>query len=286
MTPRKKLPPRVPAMARSSKKRSTLRQQVGVWWEKPEEPMECKPLLSHLAALRKTLIVCVLAIFIAFLAVFLLYSKQLVAFVTEPLTNQNIQVVFTGVAEAFSAETKLSLIVGVVIASPVVLTAIWLFVRPALHRKERVFTALILMAAVLLFAAGVFFAYQYVFFLAVNFFVYAGETVASPMIALGTYVNFLFSFLIPFGIMFELPIFVVGLTKLGLVTTKDLKKARKFVFFAIFIVAAILTPPDVVSQLMLGIPMCVLYEVGVVCSWLFRTRTDPEEQTKKAAVKA
>lgn len=244
--------------------------------------MACAPLADHLNALRKTLMICILSIFAAFLGVFLFFSKQLVVFVTQPLAERNIQVIFTGVAEAFAAETKLSLIVGVVMASPVVLAAVWLFIRPALHRKERVFTALILLTAAMLFTAGVLFAYQYVFFLAVNFFVYAGETVAMPMIALGTYVNFLFSFLLPFGFMFELPILVVGLTKLGLVTTRGLQKARKYVVFAIFIAAAILTPPDVISQIMLGVPMCALYEVGVLCSWLFRSRMKTETQSGKA----
>lgn len=286
MTRKKKTRPVVPAMVRSSNRGIALMQRVRSWWNKPESPMESKPLLYHLAALRRTLIICILGIFSAFLVVFLLFSEQLVAFVTQPLTNQNIQVVFTGVAEAFAAETKLSLIVGVVIASPVVFAAIWLFIRPALHRKERVYTAIVVLLAAVLFTVGVYFAYQYVFFLAVNFLVVAGEEIANPMITLGTYVSFLFSFLLPFGFMFELPILVVGLTKLGLVSTKDLRKMRKYVIFAIFIVAAVLTPPDVVSQIMLGIPMCALYEIGVLCSWLFRPRNREAIRTGKAAAQA
>lgn len=272
-------------MAASSKKKAASPvQRMQGWWNDSDVTLESRPLAEHLAALRKTLVVCILAIFGSFLAVFLLRAEQLVTFVTQPLTDQSIQVIFTGVAEAFTAQTKLSLIVGVVLASPVVLTAVWLYIRPALHRKERVVSAILVIVAVGLFALGVYFAYQYVFFLAVNFFVYAGENVAAPMISLGTYVNFLFSFLIPFGVMFELPILIVGLTKMGLVTTRDLKKARKYVIFAIFIAAAILTPPDVVSQVMLGVPMCILYEVGVICSWLFRTREKKVYQGNQATV--
>ena len=270
-------------MAGSSKKKTeTPVRRLKKWWNAAEAPMESRPLTEHLSALRRTLVICILAIFGSFLGVFLLRAEQLVSFVTQPLTEQNIEVIFTGVAEAFTAQTKLSLIVGVVIASPVVLSAVWLYIRPALHRKERVITAIVLVVAVGLFALGVWFAYQYVFFLAVNFFVYAGENVANPMISLGTYVNFLFSFLIPFGAMFELPILIVGLTRLELVTTKDLKKARKYVIFAIFIAAAILTPPDVVSQVMLGVTMCILYEVGVICSWVFRRREEKVCRTSRA----
>lgn len=234
--------------------------------------MEAKPLISHLNALRRTLCICVLAVSAAFLIVFLIFSKQLVSLVTKPLTQQGIQVIFTGVSEAFTAQTKLSLIVGMVIASPVVFAALWMFIAPGLHRKERVYTAALVTVAAFLFGLGVFFAYKYVFFLAVNFFVIAGDGVASPLLSLGTYVNFLFGFLLPFGFMFELPVLVAGLARMGLVTAGGLSKARKYILFFISIIAAVLTPPDVVSQVMLGIPMWFLFEIGVICARLLQPR--------------
>ena len=238
--------------------------------------MERQPLLSHLAALRRTLLICAVAVLAGFLTVFLTASDALTQFVIQPLTEQNVEVIFTGVAEAFGAKTKLSLIAGCVLASPVVLGALWAFVRPALYRRERRFALALLLVALLLFSVGVVFAYRYVFFLAIHFFVYSGDTLAQPLISLGTYVNFLFGFVVPFGVMFELPILIIGLSRLGIVTTDGLRKARKYVIFAVFVVAAILTPPDVVSQVMLGLPMCLLYELGVLCSWLFRPREKSE----------
>lgn len=258
-----------PAMTGRTEKPRRLR----AWLDAPEAPMEAQPLLHHLSALRRTLTVCMAAVLAGFLLVFLLAADALTDFVTEPLKREAIQIIFTGVAEAFGAKTKLSLAAGLVLACPVVLGALWAFVRPALRRRERFWTVWLLLAALVLFAVGVVFAYRYVFYLAVNFFVYSGEGLAQPLISLGTYVNFLFGFVVPFGVMFELPILIIGLTRLGLVSAAGLGKARKYVIFAIFVLAAILTPPDVVSQVLLGLPMCLLYELGVLCARLFRLRT-------------
>ncbi|MDO5142524.1 MAG: twin-arginine translocase subunit TatC [Eubacteriales bacterium] len=253
-----------------------LTESVRRWWDRPDPPMEAKPLSTHLIALRKTLIVCLAAVGIAFLLLFLLASKWLVSQITAPIIAQGIDIVFTDVSEAFAAQVKLSLIMAVVVASPVLTGAIWLFIRPALRRKERVMAGCGLLAALLLFAVGVVFAYRYVFFLAVNFFIYAGEGVAVPLLSVGTYTNFLFGFVVPFGVTFELPLVLVFLTRWGLVSARSLRKARKFVIFGIAIVAAILTPPDVVSQVMLGVPLWALYEIGVLLAWLLRPR---EEKT-------
>ena len=249
-----------------------LLQPVRTWWNRPEPPMEAKPISFHLMALRRTLIICLAAVGAAFGLLFFLASKWLVNQATIPVSAQGIELVFTDVAEAFSAQVKLSLIAAVVAASPVLTAAVWMFVRPALHRKERVITGGIFLTALFLFAIGIVFAYRYVFFLAVNFFVYAGEGVAKPMLSVGTYINFLFGFLLPFGVMFELPLVLIFLTRLGLVTTQGLRKARKFVIFGIFLLAAILTPPDVVSQVMLALPLWALFEIGLLLSWLLRPR--------------
>ncbi len=236
------------------------------WRKRPEKPMEEKPLLSHLMALRKTLLVCLSAIGIGFLVVFINYSDQLIGLLTQPLEAKGIDVIFTDISEAFITETKLSLIVGIVAASPVIFGAIWWFVRPALKRRERIYAAGFLVIAAFLFALGIYFAYRCVFFLAVNFFITEGEGLASPMLSIGKYVDFLFGFLLPFGVMFELPVVITWLTRLSIVTPEGLKKARKYIVFTIFVIAAILTPPDVVSQVMLALPMVALFEVGIVCS--------------------
>lgn len=239
-----------------------------------EEPLEAMPLLEHLQALRKVLIVSTAAVVIGFLLVFFLWSSRLVQWVSKPLTDSGIQLIYTEVAEAFSAQTRLSLIAGTVLGSPVVFGSIWWFVRPALHKRERTAALAYLLTALFLFILGVVFAYKFVFFLAVNFFVTMGDGMAMPMFSLGKYVGFLFAFLVPFGIMFELPVLVVWLSRLGLISAKQLAAARKFIILAVFTVAAVLTPPDVVSQCMLAGPLLVLFEISVVCAGIFGKKTE------------
>jgi len=124
--------------------------------------------------------------------------------------------------------------------------------------------------ALLLFLVGIVFCYASVFFLAIDFFMVSGDGLATPMLSLDKYINFLFGFLLPFGVAFMLPVFIYITTRIGLTTPEMLSKARKFVILGIFILAAILTPPDVVSQVMLGIPMLALYEVGILVSRLVK----------------
>jgi sec-independent protein translocase protein TatC len=236
--------------------------------------MEPKPLMDHLKALRRTIIFCLVVVVIAVVAVFFLGSTQLIHFVTQPLIDNKIDVIYTEVSEGFSAKVKVSFIAGLVLASPLVFAAVWIFIRPGLFKKERITAFLYLFTAAVLFVLGVAFAYRFVFFLAVNFFVTSGNQFARPLLSLGMYINFLFGFLPPFGFMFQLPIVIVWLTRMGLITTAQLRSARKFVILMIFIIAAILTPPDVISQVMLGGPLLILYEVGILCSILAKPKSD------------
>ena len=230
-----------------------------------EETMQAQPLLVHLQALRRVLIVSMAAVVTGFLAVFFLWSSRLVQWVCDPLSEEGVQLIYTEVSEAFGAQTKMSLIAGAVLGSPVVFGAVWWFVRPALYRRERRSALIYLSTALILFILGVMFAYRFVFFLALNFFVTMGDNMAMPMFSLGKYVDFLFAFLVPFGIMFELPVLVVWLSRLGILTAAQLVKARKFIVLGVFTVAAILTPPDVVSQCMLAFPLLFLFEISVIC---------------------
>ena len=229
-----------------------------------DEVMEAQPLIVHLMALRKVIIICLAAVFG--------FSSRLVQYVSDPLAGQGVQVIYTEVSEAFGAQTKLSLIAGVVLASPVIFAAVWWFVRPALTPGERRSALGYLLTAMFLFLIGVLFAYRFVFFLAVNFFVTMGDAMAVPMFSLGKYIDFLFAFLVPFGIMFELPVVVIWLAKLGLITASQLKRARKYCVLVIFTIAAILTPPDVVSQCMLAFPLLALFEISVLCAGVFGSK--------------
>ena len=145
---------------------------------------------------------------------------------------------------------------------PVIVQQIWSFVSPALYANEKKLFAGLFFVMLLLFITGVVFCYVYVFPLAVDLFWEASDGVATAMWSVKEYFNFVLSFVLPFGVMFELPVVIYMLARHGKVTYKTLSKNRKYVILVIAVVAAILTPPDVVSQCMLGAPMYLLYEIA------------------------
>ncbi len=250
---------------------ATPQGQIEALAREPDE-MEAKPLLEHLRELRRTLLFCLAVILVFFILIFSLYSKQLVNWVSQPIEEMHVEIIYTAVSEAFTCQLKLCFIAAVVAASPFVFGSLWLFIRPALYRGERKAFALLTLCGLFLFVVGVVFAYEMVFRLAVNFFIVSGENVATPMLSLDRYVSFLFSFLLPFGVMFQLPIAVAVLTRLGLVDAKLLSRSRKYIIFIIFVVAAVLTPPDVISQLLLGLPLLLLVEISIFLSRFIRAR--------------
>lgn len=236
-----------------------------------------QPLISHLMAFRKLVIACLAALLVGFIAAFYLLSEPLMRFIISPIEARGIQIIYTAVSEAFMTELKVSLLAGVVLVSPFIFYQIWAFIKPALYDSEIRIFRILFFVALLLFLLGIAFCYTYVYELALNLFLVAGENLATPMLSIDKYVNFLFSFILPFGVVFELPIAIYMATRLGWVDHKKLVSYRKFVFFGIFVLAAILTPPDVVSQVMLGLPMYVLFEIGVLVSRFTKSRRMQED---------
>ena len=231
-----------------------------------------QPLLYHLMALRKVLILCAIAILVGFIAAFYLLCTPLMQFITRPIEARGVEVIYTAVSEALATQLKVSLVAGIIVVSPFLFYQIWMFVKPALYDNEIHIFRILFVLALILFLLGVTFCYRYVYGLALNFFLVAGENLATPMLSIDKYVSFLFSFILPFGVVFELPVAIYMATRLGWINYQKLKSFRKYVFFAIFILAAILTPPDVVSQVMLGLPMYVLFELGVQVSRFTKNR--------------
>ena len=223
-----------------------------------------QPLGEHLVALRKILLRSVAAIGIAFVAVFYVAIDPLMNLITGPIVERGIQVIYTEMSAALMTKLKVAFIAGAVIASPYVFWQIWSFVKPALYEHEKRAFRLTFAATVFLFLLGVAFCYAAVYFLAVDFFLVAGENLATPMLAIDKYVSFLFGFVLPFGLAFELPVALYITTKMGLTDYKMLASKRKFVILAVVVVAAFLTPPDVVSQIMLSIPILVLFEISLL----------------------
>ena len=237
----------------------------------PEEE-EALSLRDHLMALRKVIIISLAAVGVAFLASFYFIIDPLMSWITAPIEARGIQVIYTAVSEALTTKLKVAIVTAVVIAFPVIIWQVWGFIKPALYPRERRSFRVFFFFALVLFMIGIVFCYASVFFLAIDFFMISGEGLATPMLSLDKYISFLFGFLLPFGVAFMLPVFIYITTRMGLTTPEMLASKRKYVILGIFVLAAILTPPDVVSQVMLGIPMLALYEVGILVSRMVRRR--------------
>ena len=236
-----------------------------------------QPLLSHLMAVRKLMTACAIAVIAGFAVAFYFFCTPLMKFITSPIEARGVQIIYTAVSEAFTTQLKISFVAGVVLVSPFIFYQIWAFIRPALYDHEIRLFRVLFFVALLLFLLGIAFCYCYVYELALNFFLIAGEDLATPMLSIDKYVNFLFAFLLPFGVVFELPIALFIATRMGWVNHVSLSAYRKYVFFGIFILAAVLTPPDIISQIMLGLPMYVLFEVGVLVSRFTKPRSEEAE---------
>ena len=236
-----------------------------------------QPLGEHLVALRKILLRSAAAIGIAFLVVFYVAIDALMGFITGPIVERGITVIYTEMSAALMTKLKVAFIAGVVVASPYVFWQLWSFIKPALYAHEKKAFRLIFAAAVTLFLLGVAFCYVAVYFLAVDFFLVAGEDLATPMMAIDKYVSFLFGFVLPFGLAFELPVALYITTRLGLTNYQMLASKRKYVILAVVVVAAFLTPPDVVSQIMLSIPLLVLFEVSLLICKIVKPNAEQTE---------
>ena len=235
---------------------------------------------AHLAALRRILVISAATIAVAFFLVFYFAADTLMTLLLSPITARGIEVIYTAMSEALMTKMKVSLIAAVVLVSPVVFWQIWAFIKPALYPSEKRSVRWVFLVTVLLFLLGVSFCYSAVYMLAVDFFLISGENLAVPMLSIDKYVSFLFGFVVPFGLAFELPVALYLTTRLGLTDYKMLASKRKFVILAVAIVAAILTPPDVVSQVMLSVPILLLFEVALLICRFVKPRDALQEEAE------
>lgn len=241
---------------------------------KQSEPQmgEKQTILVHLAALRNVLVISAAAIGVAFALILYFGIDWLMGLILAPIQARGIQIIYTAMSEAMVTKMKVSLIAAIVVASPVVIWQIWGFIKPALYPHEKRIFRILFFVAVFLFLLGVAFCYGAVYMLAVDFFLIAGENLAEPMLSVDKYISFLVGFVVPFGLAFELPVGLYMAARMGVVNHQSLASKRKYVILAVAVVAAILTPPDVVSQVMLGVPMLLLFEVGVLVTRFVKPR--------------
>ncbi len=239
---------------------------------KPREVKDVQPIFQHIQALRKVLLISVAAILVAFVLAFYFIGDWLVDTLTQPIVSRGITIIYTAVSEALVTKMKVCLVAAVILASPVVLHQLWGFISPALYPKERRKFSLLFVVALFLFLLGIAFCYGVVYSMALDFFLVSGEGLATPMLSIDKYIGYLFGFALPFGISFQVPVAIYITTSMGLTSAQGLSKARKFVILAIAIIAAVLTPPDVVSQVLLGVPMWILFEISVVVSRTVRKK--------------
>jgi len=246
-------------------------------------PDDKQTIIEHLEALRKSMIISVLAIIIAAFVCFA-YNEQILGFIITPLKSLNEKLIVTGVTEAFFVKLKLAFFAGFCIAFPVVVLSLWGFIKPALYPGERKYVYILFPVTLLLFCGGVIFAYFGILPLVLNFFIYIAGSNLDTMFKVDQYVSFVMAFTIPFGLVFELPIIVFFLAKMGLVTSEAMARNRKYALLVIFILAAALTPgPDPISQMMMGIPVYILYEISVLVARF--ARPNEERKTKTGRFK-
>jgi len=233
-------------------------------------------LLSHLLELRNRLLYCIVVILIAFGAL-VPFAKDLYALLARPLIDiPGVQMVAIDVVSPFLTPIKLTFAVAIVVTVPFLLYQLWAFVAPGLYRNERRFMMPLLVSSTLLFYGGMAFAYYFVFPAAFKLFAMSAPAGVSVTTDIRSYLDFVFSLFFAFGITFEVPIATILLVKTGFVRPETLSAKRSYVILGVFIIAAVLTPPDVMSQFLLAIPMWLLFEVGLFLSYRMRGKDTSE----------
>jgi sec-independent protein translocase protein TatC len=242
-------------------------------------------LISHLLELRSRLLKAFIAVLIAFLPC-AYYSNQIFDWLSAPLVAKlppGQKLIATTVTATFTAPLKLALVAGLLIAMPYVLFQAWAFVAPGLYRKEKRFAVPLLISAIVLFYLGVAFSYFLVFPLVFRFFIATTPRNVQLMADISNYLQFALTLFVAFGVAFETPVAVVLLVLTNLVTLQKLRSIRGYVLIVVFIIAAILTPPDVMSQTAMAVPMYLLFEGGILFAAILQknsasvTESNPEQ---------
>ena len=233
-----------------------------------------QPFLGHLEELRKRLVASAIAVGVGF-AVSYAFSERLFNLLVMPLKAvmpEGDHLIFTNLPEMFFTYLKVAFLSGVLLMAPFIFYQLWMFVAPGLYRREKRYVIPFVVTSTILFVGGALFGYFVVFPFGFKFFIGFSNEYVKALPSVKQYFSFAIKLLFAFGLVFELPVVIFFLTKMGVVTPELLSRKRKYAILLTFVLAAILTPPDVITQCMMAGPLIVLYEIGVLVSRTARKR--------------
>ncbi len=240
------------------------------------------PLTSHLEELRRKLIIASISWLVAFLACYA-FAEPLFNLIADPVRQalpEGTSLVFITATEPFFTYLKVGAIAGLLVSMPVIFWQIWSFIAPGLYQHEKRYVVPFVIASTLCFAIGAYFGFRFVFPMAFKVLIEfgTGSGDLNAMLSMGSYLSLSSKLLLAFGLVFELPVVIFFLARMGIVDHKLLARNRKFALLAAFLIGAMLTPPDVFSQTALALPFIILYEIGIIVARLFGKRRAGEEE--------
>ena len=246
---------------------------------------EKQPFLSHLEELRKRLVICAIGVGAGFVIAYI-FSERLFQLLVAPLKAvmpEGDQLIFTNLPEMFFAYIKVAFIAGIMAAAPLIFYQLWMFIAPGLYRKEKKMAIPFVISSTILFVGGALFGYFVVFPFGFKFFIGFSNDYVKALPSVKQYFSFSMKLLFAFGAVFELPVIIFFLSKMGVVTPQFLRQKRKYAILLTFALAAILTPPDVITQCMMAGPLIVLYEIGILVSRIAQKKKEGRETAKAEA---
>lgn len=253
----------------------------------PTEPSSAnaeQPLMTHLIELRNRLLKIVLSVLVIFLGLFY-FANDLYLVLVEPLSSilpDDGSMIATGVASPFLVPFKLTIVLAIFLSVPFILHQVWSFIAPGLYQHEKKFAIPLLVSSIILFYAGITFAYYVVLPLAFSFFTSVGPQGVTLMPDITNILNFILKMFFAFGIAFEIPIATFLMVLMGATTVESLTAKRPYIFLGCFVVGMFVTPPDVISQTILAVPMWMLFEVGVLFARMIKRPVVAEEEQENS----
>lgn len=238
-----------------------------------------QPLINHLLELRDRLLRSIVFVVVIFLAL-VYFANDIYNFVASPLLDvlpAGATMIATNIATPFFTPIKLTAVVALFISVPFLLYQVWAFVAPALYQHEKRLVYPLLFSSTLLFYLGVAFAYYVVFPLVFAFLTKTAPEGVAIATDISSYLDFVLALFLAFGICFEVPVAIILLCWSGVTTPDDLRKKRPYIIVAAFFIGMLLTPPDAISQTLLALPMCLLFEIGVICAGFYQPKDEQEK---------